>query len=249
MKIAVLLSIVLLSAFGFAQNPPPPPALVPAAIGFASLPNAGRIAVDFSGVWTGVGAGQTPAGLKNTPWPADPGFTAAGAAKFAAVDRTKDPVAVRCTPPGLGRLMNADSQSPIEIIQSGQSMTILFSNTYQARRVYWDGRAKLGLYDYWPPTYTGHSVARWEGDALVVETERLNDKVWLSETGLPQSAQVRVTERFRRIEDGKVLHSRMTFDDPANYTRPLVVDRYWVLTPNAEIGEPSYACQENRSRS
>ena len=251
MKGLSLIAAVLFAVPVIAQNPPAaPPAPVPGPQqGVSSLPNNGRTTVDFTGMWTGIGTGQTPAGLRNTPWPADPGFTPAGTTKFAATDKTKDPVATRCVPPGVARLMSADSQSPIEIIQSGQSMTVLFGNTYQARRIYWDGRGRLGLYDYWPPTYTGHSVARWENDTLVVETDRLNDKVWLNEAGLPQSTQLRITERFRRIEDGKVLHSRMTFEDPANYTKPLVVDRYWVLTPNAEIGESSYACQERRSRS
>jgi len=241
------IAVAVFAVSGFSQTVP---AVTPnAANGISSMPRNGKVSPDFSGVWTGIGSGQTPAGLKNTPWPADPGFTPQGSAKFAATDKTKDPVATRCLPPGVSRMMSADSQSPIEIIQSPQSLTMLFARTYQARRVYWDGRGRLGLYDYWTPTYTGYSVAHWEGDTLVIETDRLSDKAWLSDTGFPQSAQLRITERLRRIEDGKVLQDRMTFEDPTLYTKPIVVDRYWQLTPNVEIGEPSYACQERRNNS
>jgi hypothetical protein len=246
-KLAQLAAVVFTAASAFAQTVAP--VAPPPAAGIASMPALGRTTPDLSGVWTGIGDGQTPSGLKNTAWPTEPGFTAQGSAKFAATDKAKDPMVTRCLPPGVARFMSADSQSPIEIIQSGQSITMLTAKTYQARRLYWDGRGRLGLYDYWTPTYTGHSLARWEGDTLVVETERLNDKAWLSDTGLPQSAQLKVTERIRRIEDGKVLHDRLTLEDPTLYTKPLTVDRYWQLTPNAEIGEASFSCQEKRNRS
>ena len=249
MKRLSFLIAVFVTASAFAQAQTAAPVAPPPAAGIASLPSLGKVNPDFSGVWTGVGAGQTSSGLKNTPWPTDPGFTPQGTTRFSAIDKTKDPVATRCLPPGVARFMSADSQSPIEIIQVGQSLTILSGKTYQARRIYWDGRGRLGLYDYWTPTFTGHSIARWEGDTLVVETERLNDKVWLSDTGLPQTAQLRITERIRRIEDGKILHDRMTFEDPTLYTKPIVMDRYWQWTTNAEIAEPSYACQEKRGKS
>ena len=52
--------------------------------------------MDFTGMWTGVDQADT--GLKNSPWPADLGLTPAGSTKFAATDKTKDPVATRCVP-------------------------------------------------------------------------------------------------------------------------------------------------------
>jgi hypothetical protein len=62
----------------------------------------------------------------------------------------------------------------------------------------------------------GDSWAQWEGDALVVETTNLNPQQAL--LGVPPSENMRVTERFTRIDEETILYE-FTVDDPTMYTQ------------------------------
>jgi hypothetical protein len=47
----------------------------------------------------------------------------------------------------------------------------------------------------------------------------LNDKVWLDEAGHPQTEQMHMIERYKRV-DQDTLRLDLTLDDPGAYTRP-----------------------------
>ncbi len=86
-----------------------------------------------------------------------------------------------------------------------------------------------------PPTWNGHSVARWEGDELVVETSN-----FLEKTGDPRTASdLRVVERFSRI-DGDTLRYKFTVHDP-NYASSWSGEYPWPATPYKLY---EYACHE-----
>ena len=63
----------------------------------------------------------------------------------------------------------------------------------------------------------GDSWGRWEGDALVVETTNINPQQRLR--GVAPSKQMRVTERFTRVDEETILYE-FTVDDPTMYTQP-----------------------------
>ena len=68
------------------------------------------------------------------------------------------------------------------------------------------------------PSYFGHSVGRWDGDALVVDTVGFNEKQWL--VGVyPTTERLHLTERFTR-PDLRTLSYEATIDDPGAYTAP-----------------------------
>jgi hypothetical protein len=46
----------------------------------------------------------------------------------------------------------------------------------------------------------GYSVGTWDADTLVVETSAFNDKTWLDQMGHPHSEDLRLIERFRRLD-------------------------------------------------
>ena len=54
------------------------------------------------------------------------------------------------------------------------------------------------------PTWQGHSVGRWEGDTLVVDTVGFNDRVSLTLAEHPQTEKMHVVERFRRPDLGRL---------------------------------------------
>ncbi len=61
----------------------------------------------------------------------------------------------------------------------------------------------------------GDSWGRWEGDALVVETTNINPRQSLR--GVPPSKNMRVTERFTRVDEETILYE-FTVEDPTTYT-------------------------------
>ena len=84
--------------------------------------------------------------------------------------------------------------------------------------------------------WMGNSVARWEGDTLVVETTNFTDKVLYRGA----AEKLRLVERFTRVGRGSIEY-RVTISDPTTFTRP------WTLAiPFVDIGEGlfEYACHE-----
>lgn len=70
------------------------------------------------------------------------------------------------------------------------------------------------------PSWYGRSVARWEGNALVVETTGFRPETsWRFPTRLYVSPGARVTERFTRVSADEIRYA-FTVDDPAIYTAP-----------------------------
>ena len=63
----------------------------------------------------------------------------------------------------------------------------------------------------------GNSWGRWEGDVLVVETTNISPQQ--TTQGIPASEDMRVTERFTRIDEETILYE-FTVDDPTMYTEP-----------------------------
>jgi hypothetical protein len=111
------------------------------------------------------------------------------------------------------------------------------SNTY--RQIYTDGR-KLPVDPQ--PTWMGYSVGRWEGDILVVDATGFNDQGWLDALGHPQSEELRIRERFRRLDFGH-MDLELTINDPKTYTKPFTVKAREVLIPDSDVLE--YVCTEN----
>jgi hypothetical protein len=87
-------------------------------------------------------------------------------------------------------------------------------------------------------TYMGESRGKWEGDSLVVETTN-----YLAPTiaGTPASDDLRVIERFTRIEH-HVLRYEATVNDPQTWMEPWTIS--FDLTEDPEYPLIEYACHE-----
>jgi hypothetical protein len=96
------------------------------------------------------------------------------------------------------------------------------------RIVYLDGRAH-------PPasqtSLHGHSVGRWEGDTLVVETTNFTEHPMGLSTSLPGSTRKRLTERFSVGEDGKMLVYSGVVEDPVYLAKPVEWSGTWEYRP------------------
>lgn len=120
-----------------------------------------------------------------------------------------------CLP--IGPLNSAGTlDQEIKIVQTPNLIVILYGDlTY--RQVFLDGRS---LEKDPNPSWMGYSVGHWEGATLVVESNGYNDRTWLDSEGHPHSEGLRVTERFRRTDFGR-MDLNVTFEDPAVYARPI----------------------------
>jgi hypothetical protein len=78
------------------------------------------------------------------------------------------------------------------------------------------------------PSWNGYSIGKWEGDALVVQTIGFRDGTWLDRNGSPMTDAATVTERFRRVNYGR-LDIDVTVTDLKAYTRP------WTVTLTQQI--------------
>jgi hypothetical protein len=92
------------------------------------------------------------------------------------------------------------------------------------------------------PTWMGYSVARWEGDTLVVNSFGFNDRTWLNSLGLPHSEALRITERYQRNDFGH-LRIDVTFADPVTFVKPLSIVVNMELAPDTEMLES--VCEVN----
>ena len=71
--------------------------------------------------------------------------------------------------------------------------------------------------------YTGHSVGRWEGDTLVIESVGFTPDTWLARGGFFHSEDMKVFERFTR--QGDQMLYEVTVEDPQVLLQP------WKLNP------------------
>jgi hypothetical protein len=84
--------------------------------------------------------------------------------------------------------------------------------------------------------WTGHSVGRWEGDTLVVDTTNFNEKVSIQGSG----PDLHVIERFTRVSADTIMY-RVTLEDPGTWTRPWSAE-IPMLATDGRLYE--YACHE-----
>lgn len=139
----------------------------------------------------------------------------------------------RCITQGTPRLAAGAYNANMQIIQSPDYVVILHEQIHEARIVPLSNRPHLPAnLQLW----LGDSRGHWEGDTLVIETMNFSDKTNFrgSTTGL------RMVERIRRT-DSNTLDYKVTFSDPATWTRPWTVDMPMPKT-KGEIYE--YACHE-----
>ena len=146
-----------------------------------------------------------------------------------------DPEA-RCLPAGVPRM----APYPWKIVQQPKLVVFLFEgNIHSYRQIFMDGR---GHPDDPDPTWYGHSIGKWEGDTLVVDTIGFNDKFWFDFAGHPHTEKLHITERYRR-PDYSHLEFEVVIDDPGAYTKPFTMYGHSPLVENSEIIE--YICNEN----
>jgi hypothetical protein len=209
---------------------------------------------DMSGIWVATGAlllfegeeafaaaraadaaaGRPPSSSNETP-PYKP-EAEAQRQYFLARRGIDDPMA-QCLLTGVPRINFRPL--PFEIVQLPDRVIMLYEIHHAFRIIPTDGR---GPPEDAEPSYLGESVARWEGDTLVVDVTSFNTQTWLTGVGTIHTEDLKVTERYTR-DSHDTIRYEVTMDDPAVFTRPWTIRETFRLRPNERIRE--YECIES----
>jgi hypothetical protein len=195
--------------------------------------------VDLSGVWTGGGDGEIPTLLK--PGELDQILLPKTKQLMESRDRGTDPYNY-CMPGGPIRITGGFAWRLLQhpTVNAKYIFMLQEGNAHTYRQIFMDGRKHP---EDPSPTWYGHSIGRWEGTTLVVDTIGLNDKFWLDSSGIQHTEKLHLVERYTRT-NFTTLRREVTIEDPGAFTRPFTVTYTARLgVPESEIME--YICIEN----
>lgn len=124
---------------------------------------------------------------------------------------------------------------PMQIIQTPKEVIMVWEEDRRTRRIHLDQKMPAKLV----PSYNGYSVGHWDGDTLVVETRGFRGRLNYFLTGEPD---IYVTERFRRVEGGKVLQIDVEYHNDKLWSKPGTMQVLYNWRPDAHLLE--YVCEE-----
>ena len=204
---------------------------------FSRVPSGGAAPVhDLTGIWDGGPAGVGAAGQEEERAAARPPFTPLGeemarrnrpgnGPRKVPVAENNDPLSTMGDPAGFPRLTTFELRA-LQIAQTPSQILMLYMFERRWRVIWTDGRSLPKDPD---PRWYGYSVGRWEDDhTFVVETIGLDDRTWIDNDGDPHSTELRVIERYRRVNQN-TLELSVTIDDPKIYTKPWLVRNRMVM--------------------
>jgi hypothetical protein len=146
-----------------------------------------------------------------------------------AWDSINDNPYLGCTPMGMPRVMG--QPYPIEFVDNGDEI-LLRIELYDIERFILMNTT-LSPEDV-PASSLGHSVGHWDDKTLVVTTRRVN---WpfFDQSGVPLGDDASIVERYTPSQDGNRLVFSISVTDPATFTEPVTLNKYWTWRPDEKI--------------
>ena len=206
--------------------------LVLVVIALSARAVTGQTAPDISGFW------QLSVDGRYVPRAE---LAAAVTPAMLAEQARKDAHAIRwCNFMGVPAAM--DSPRPLNIRQGRREVVINFETVAAPRHLYF--RPSHADMDTFDPTTSGDSIAKWEGDTLVVDTVGFDGAKGI--TAIPgggyRTSSSHLVERYRLIKDGRVLSVISTWADPAVFRAPHTYEFRYVRASAHYEPEPPLAC-------
>ena len=150
--------------------------------------------------------------------------------------RSIDDPAAQCLPVASPRTTPV-SLFPIEFVQTPAKLVILYEYFWLFRSIPIGGTHAEDA----DPSFMGDSVARWDGDTLVVDVTNFKAGGWLG-NGLVHSDALHLVERYTRV-DRDQLNYEVTIEDPKILTKPFTQRNTLMLREGTRLRE--YSCNEN----
>jgi hypothetical protein len=189
--------------------------------------------VDLTGPWVGGGTVEDigrDGGLQGEfpllPW----------ARELRDKRRRQDEPYTRCLP--MGPLRSNPYPWKLAASYTSKGLTHIYvlhelGDAGNHRVIYMDGRKHP---EDLIPTWTGHSIGRFEGDTLVVDAVGFNDQWWFDRRGTPHTEQLHIIERYTRLNYGQI-RNNATLEDPGAFSRPVdLTFTARLLRPDARTG-------------
>jgi hypothetical protein len=218
----------------------------PGAVQTPAKPAAPAPRKDLTGTWGVVGfSGVAAGGIRTSPPTAlgkelmAANMPGDGPRKAPSIGTINDPHTTKCDPAGFPRTLLFELR-PFQVVQTPNQILMLYAYDQRWRVIWMDGR-KLSQSP--EPRWFGYSVGRWEDDStLVVESNGTVDNSWLDNAGNPHSADMRVTERYHRVDADNV-ELTVTINDPAVYETPFNArDKLKIARMPADTTLPEMVC-------
>jgi hypothetical protein len=151
----------------------------------------------------------------------------------------KDEARRLCVPDGLPRVLG--NPYPFQLIQTPGRVTFVYELNHVIRPIPLDKPQQSAEELEVAPYYSGHSVAHWNGDTLVIETAGFNEKSFIDATGAPHSDAMTTVEAVKKLDD-KTLEDVITVTDPMMFTKPWSGRFVYDLHPEVRLED--YVCGE-----
>lgn len=189
----------------------------------AAVPAGTATATSLAGTWVPIGTGFTSLSREAPSWP----LTAAGKAAVANGRDAQAAARAACEPFGPPSLMTLPSVTVIEL--DAKTVTFKLDAMGAVRVVHLDQAAHPATV---VPSVHGHSIGRWEGKTLVVDTKGYTAHPEGLAFDMPTSATKHVVERFTLSADGKRIEYEAVLEDPEYYAAPLRHRSEWNFRPD-----------------
>jgi hypothetical protein len=172
------------------------------------------------------------AGQADGAWLAEylPSLTPLGRLVQAENTPESDAKFVNCQPYGFVR--EVTNPLPMQIVRDGEHLLVRYEEWALLRPIYMDGRAHP---EHRTPTLLGHSVGRIENGVLIVETTRVTPDRVADSSNIGHGDALEGVERYTVHDNPRRLELTLTLEDPAMFTKPLVVTKTWLYTPDVEL--------------
>jgi hypothetical protein len=181
-------------------------------------------AQSIAGTWVPQAPGFSSLSRAASAWP----LTERGRAAVTETRAARIAARSECVPFGPPALMSLPSTMIVEVDDSAVTFKLDVMNV---ERVVTLDRAPRADAE---PTLLGHSVGRWEGETLVVETVGFTAHPEGYAFDLPSSATKRVVERFTLSADRKHVDYEATVEDPEYLADTVSHRTQWDYRPEQE---------------
>ncbi len=125
----------------------------------------------------------------------------------------------------------------MEFVDQGDTILMRIEEYDLVRTIHMDGVPPENS-----PSLLGQSVGQWDGSTLVVTTTQV-DWPHFNQMGVFQTPDVEIVERFTPSEDGSRLEYQLVVTDPAVFTEPPVIEKFWLSDP--ELRVQAFDCTES----
>ena len=148
---------------------------------------------------------------------------------------------IECTPYASPFLMVLPD---VKVIEVADAVVRILSEFEGIERIVHMG---VDSHDGAPLSLQGHSIGRWDGDTLIVDTARFSEHRVGNAMGIPSSISKHLVERFSLNADGESLTYRFELEDPEYLASPVTGEVRWIYAPDLTYA-PAECDLENARR-